>query len=47
MEILRNAIQAKVIKSKATLEKPDFDSLREREDFKGLGKLLDDAVHIG
>ncbi len=39
VEILRNGIQAKVIQSKATLDSKDLDLLRERDDFKALGKL--------
>ncbi|MGO9466857.1 MAG: protein kinase domain-containing protein, partial [Isosphaeraceae bacterium] len=38
--VIRNAIQAKVIQSKATLDSKDLAPLRERDDFKGLGKLL-------
>ncbi len=37
--VIRNAIQAKVIQSKATLDSKDLAPLRERDDFKGLGKL--------
>ncbi len=44
--VLRNGIQAKVIKSKATLDSKGFAPLRQRDDFKRLGELLDDAAHV-
>ncbi len=45
--IVRNAIQAKVIRSNTKLDVPDFDPLRDRDDFKRLRDALSDSVHIG
>ena len=45
--IVRNAIQAKAITRKATLDEKVFHPLRSREDFKRLGESLDAPAHIG
>jgi eukaryotic-like serine/threonine-protein kinase len=44
--IIRKAIHSKAIRSKTKLDLPEFDPLRNRDDFKRLHDLLDDSVHI-
>jgi serine/threonine protein kinase/tetratricopeptide (TPR) repeat protein len=45
--VLRKAVQAKVISSKATLDLKDLAPLSGRDDFNRLRESLDDSVHIG
>jgi hypothetical protein len=45
--MLRNAVRAKVIRSRATLDEKDFDRLRDRDDFKTLRDSVDESVHVG
>ena len=45
--MLRNAVRAKVIRSRATLDEKDFDRLRDRDDFKALRDSMDESVHVG
>jgi serine/threonine protein kinase/tetratricopeptide (TPR) repeat protein len=45
--MLRDAVRAKVIRSGATLDAPDFDRLRDRDDFKALRNSVDEAAHVG
>ena len=45
--VIRKAIEAKAIKSRTKLDIPEFNPLRDRDDFKRLKDLMDDSAHIG